>query len=137
MLARSASGQDVKKKEIPTAVAERFRSKYPDVYVYEWEWKKKKKIYEADFIMKGKKYEACFTADGDWVKTKREIKKHEIPQAVWNSLAVTIYTDWIIDDLEEHSTPDYVLVYVIQVKSNKQKTSLYFLPNGEKVKSGY
>lgn len=123
--------QDLKESEVPKIVVGNFKKKYPDAYVYEWEWKKKKFVYEAEFILKSKRYEAHYTKDGQWVKTEREVKKNEIPQAVWDSLKKSKYADWKIEDQEEHSTPQNELFYEIKIKNNKSKIFLNFLPNGE------
>lgn len=135
LISLSAFGQELKESEVPKEVRECFRAKYPDVYVYEWEWKRKKMIYEAEFIMKGSKYEATFTKEGEWIKTERDIKKADLPQKVWDGLSQTEYAAWKVDDIEEHSTPKYELVYEIEVKSKKRKVLLYFLPNGKLVET--
>lgn len=134
LISLTAFGQELKESDVPNVVRESFKIKYPDVYVYEWEWKKKKMIYEAEFIIKGIKYESTFTKAGAWVKTKRDIQKADIPQKVWDSLSRTEYGMWEIDDLEEQSTPKYELVYEIEVKSSKKKVLLYFLPNGKNIR---
>lgn len=120
--------QDLKASEVPGVVKDSLKAKYPDVYVYEWE--KKKKMYEAEFIIKGIKYEALFTKEGIWVSTTRDIKQKDVPQEVWNSLSKTEYTAWKIDDIEEHNTPKYERLYEIELKLNKQKVVLYFTPDG-------
>ena len=128
------SGQDLKESEVPQIVRDSFKVKYPNVFVYEWEWKKKKNAYEAEFIMKGSKYEALFLANGVWIFTERDVRKEEVPQAVWSSLSSSEYANWEIDDIEEHSTPTHDVFYEIEVKSytpQKRKVYLYFLPDGK------
>ncbi len=149
-------GQNLSEAELPSAVRENFKAKYPDVYVYKWEWKKKKQIYEAEYISKGSKYKTYYTANGEWVKTKRDIKKEEVPQEVWKGFSESEYVKWEIDDIEEHSIPKYDLVYEMEVKYkdkslkeeykrtgnkslkrqyklSKKKIYLYFSPQGELV----
>lgn len=145
ILSLNSFGQNLSESELPQGVVKNFKAKYPDVYVYEWKWKKKKLVFEAEYIMKGSKYETQYTADGQWVKTERDIKKEELPQAVWKTFSETEYVRWKIDDIEEHSTPKYDLIYEIEVKlkeksyyegykvKKKQKAYLYFLPNGKLV----
>lgn len=125
--------QDLREKQVPKAVLESFSKRYPGEKAYSWDLKRKKLMYEAKFISKGKRYEALFTADGRWVKTEREVKKGEIPDAVWSQFVQSRYANWVIDDQEEHSTPEFDLVYEIKVKNDKQKRLLYFLPDGELV----
>jgi len=136
MVSLGAYAQDLKESEVPEIVRDRFKEKHPNVYVYEWEWKKKKMVYKAAFIIKGSKYEGYFTKEGVWIKTKRDLKTEDIPQKIRDGLSETAYAAWKIDDVEEHSTPRYELVYQIEVKSNKQKVLLYFAPDGKLVETG-
>lgn len=136
LISQNTFSQELKESEVPKVVRDSFRAKYPDVYVYEWEWKKKKRVFEAEFMIEGEEYEAYFTRDGVWIKTERDIKGFEVPQNVWDSLDKTEYAHWKIDDIEEHSTPKYKLIYEIEVKTKrpyKRKVYLYFLPNGKLV----
>lgn len=130
---QTAFCQELRESEVPKTIVEQFKKKYPNVYVYEWEFDKKKMIYEAEFIMKGHKHEAVFTPQGEWIKTERDIEIEEVPQLVLDSFSKTSYSNWKVEDYEIHSTSKYELVYVIEVKSNKQKALLYFLPSGELV----
>jgi uncharacterized membrane protein YkoI len=125
-----AYGQDLKESDVPLKVRETFKSLYPDTYVYEWEWEKKKGLYEAEFILKGKKHEGYFAPDGTWKKTTQDIKKHEVPEAIWRSIGQSAYAGWEIDDTEIHHTPQHKVVYEIEVKQKKQKVKLYYLPDG-------
>lgn len=128
--------QDLKEHEVPKLVKTGFSKKYPNVYVYNWEWKKKKQVYEAEFKIKGEKYEAYFTDTGTWVKTERDLKEKEIPAVIWNHIKTTEYADWKVEDTEEHSTPQYKLLYEIELKikkPKKKKVYLYYLPNGNQV----
>lgn len=130
-----AYSQSYSEEGIPQIVSNGFKALYPDVYVYEWKWKKKKAMYKAKFYIKGIKYKAYFTPAGTWTKTERDVKRWEVPEAVWNSLAETEYANWKVDDREEHQTPEYPLVYEIEVEQGKQEVLLYFLPNGKLVKT--
>lgn len=127
--------QELKENQIPQAVKDSFAAKYSNTYVYEWEWKKKEKLYEAEFMLKGNKYEAYFMPDGQWIRTERDIKKRELPKAIKDAIAQSEYADWEIDDVEEHSTPKYEVVYEVEVEKGKQETYLYFLPDGSLVET--
>jgi len=128
-------GQDLKESEVPQVVKDNFRKKYPEVSAHDWEWKKKKAVYEAEFHQNGIKYETYLNSKGEWLLTERSIKKDEIPQAVWTSLAKTEYAQWDKDDFEEHQTPKEPLLYKIEVEQGKQEKVLYFSPEGELVKA--
>lgn len=127
--------QEMKEHEVPKIVRDGVKKKYPQVYIYEWEWKKKRNVYQVEFIIKGYEYEADFTTEGVWVKTERDLSRNDIPAAVWESFNKTQYASWKIDDLEEHNTPKYKSVFAFEVKSNKTKVLLYFLPSGELVET--
>ncbi len=116
---------------IPEEVKRSFSKQYPDSYVYEWEWKKKVKLYQAEFMLKGKKHKAMFSENGDWVRTRSEIKKKDIPAPVLKSITQSIYAEWEIDDAEEHITPAHTLLYEIEMERGKQEVYLYFLPDGQ------
>lgn len=120
---------------IPQAIRNSFSTLYPDVYAYEWKWKKKKNHYKAKFYIKGIKYKSYFSPTGEWIRTERDVKRWEVPEAVWNGLAETEYANWKVDDREEHQTPEYDLIYEIEVERGKQETLLYFLPDGRLVKT--
>lgn len=130
-----ASGSDLRPSEVPEKVKKSFDARYPDTYVYEWEWKRKQGLYEAEFIHKGKKYEAFFTPSGKWVRTERDMKKDEVPRIIYDRLQNSEYAGWEIDDVEEHSTPEYDLVYKIELEKGKQEIYLYLLPDGKMVQA--
>lgn len=127
----SGFSQELQEAQVPKIVIDSFQKQYPTAKAYQWEWKKKKKVYEAEFIWDNKRYEAHYTATGIWVKTEREVKKNQIPPIVWDSFSKTTYASWKIKDQEEHQTPQYPLVYEIKVKQKKKKVYLYFLADGK------
>ncbi|MCC6253148.1 MAG: PepSY-like domain-containing protein [Bacteroidia bacterium] len=126
-------GQSVKENQVPLEVRNSFKDKYPNVYVYEWEWVKKKNYYEAEFIMRGNEYDAYFNPDGTWVFTKREIKNSNLPEPIKLTINNSEYAHWKIDDIDEYSSPQYDTLYRVELKQQKQKVKLYFLPDGKKV----
>ncbi len=127
----NAFSQQLKETEVPKIVRDSVKKKYPEVYVYEWEWKKKRNVYQAEFIIKGSEYEADFTKEGIWVKTERDVSRNDIPVLVWERFNTSEYVSWKIEDLEEHNTPKYTFVYAFELSSRKGKVLLYFLPTGE------
>lgn len=125
--------QELKASKVPEAVRSQLKSRYPDVFVYEWEWKKKEKLYEAEFIINGITYEAYYTAEGEWVRTERGLTKSELPEAVLESLKRSSYADREIKDVEVHSTPKHERIYEVELKFKKQKIKLYWLPDGSRI----
>ena len=131
----NAYSQDLKESEVPTAVTATFKKLHPDTYVHEWEYSRKNQQYEAEFILKGTRYEAYFTRDGQWLRTERDIMKADLPQEVLAGLAKTEYAAWKIDDVEEHQSPEHALFYEIEVEQGKQEVYLYFLPDGKLIRT--
>lgn len=128
------SAQDISEKEVPAEIIKSFKAKYPGQYAYEWERKKKSGVYEAEFNMDGKKYEARFTSEGIWISTSRDIKKSEVPQAVWDSIAKSEYASWDKDDCEEIQLPSGT-VFRIEVEKGDHEKRIYFAANGTQVES--
>ncbi|MFD2920136.1 PepSY-like domain-containing protein [Terrimonas rubra] len=126
----TVTAQTVKESKVPAAVKESFKKQHPDMYVYEWEFKKKKQLYEAEFLHKGAKHEAHFTPDGKWLLTKRDIKRKDLPAKILQAIAGSQYSHWEIDDAEEQQTPSG-LVYKVEVEQGKQELYLYITAEGK------
>ncbi|MBX2930566.1 MAG: PepSY-like domain-containing protein [Chitinophagaceae bacterium] len=135
LLSNNVLAQKLRESEIPAIVIKNFQSKYPNAIVDEWEWKAAKSAYEVEFTMKNNEYKSYFNKAGEWLITKREIDKKEIPKAVLRSLLKTEYANWKIDDIEEQSTPEYRKIYEIKLETANRKVLLYFLPNGTKIEN--
>ncbi len=76
----NAQQNRIKKSKIPDQLTEAFSKKYSNINVKEWYYKDK--TYIAKFKSDEKKYEASFTADGEWIQTITRIKWEEIPISV-------------------------------------------------------
>lgn len=127
--------QDSGGSELPQAVLNNFRLMYPNVPVKEWEWGKEEMLYEVEFITDGKKHEAYFTREGKWIRTEKEIKKSELPQAVMDSLEHSEFSGWKIDEAEELQLSENQLIYEIEVEQGEQEYDLYFQPDGTLVET--
>src|SRR5690606_9033620 len=117
---------------IPDAVVSHFRTSYPAAQKTDWD--KESNGYEVEFRLNGIKWEAYYDLNGNWLKTERDVKRREVPNAVWTSLAKSPYAGWKVDDIEEHQTPDYKTVYEIEVKGKGRKAYVYILPDGKIVR---
>jgi len=124
-------GQDLAPRDVPEKVRSAFESRYPDTYVYEWEYKRKSGFYEAEFMYKGIRHEACFTDEGVWIATEKELKKSDLPEAVLNALEKSAYGDWKVDEVTMHESEKIPVVYEIEVKKGKRELDLYFFPDGK------
>ncbi len=122
--------QDAAAQNVPENVKTSFTTMYPSITVKEWEFNKAKNWYKAAYKQNNAEYEAYFATDGKWVRTERDIKKADLPQAVTTALAKTEYANWDIDDVEEHQTPQNKTVYVVEVEKSSTELELYILPDG-------
>ncbi len=125
--------QELNESNVAGAVVNAFKSKYPNIYVYEWEWKRKLALYEAEFRLNGRKAEAFYTADGKWVKTKIELEDEELPAVIAENIHKGSYAGWEIDDVNELSTPENARFYEVELKSGKRKVYQYFTPDGQQL----
>lgn len=125
-----AFGQE---KNIPSAVTDHFQSKYPNAQVHDWDHERDGS-YEVEFIYNGQEWEAYYASDGTWLRTERDVRKADVPRPVMDGVKRSSYSDWKMDDVEEHQTPQYASVYEVELKKNGQKTYIYVLPDGQIVK---
>jgi hypothetical protein len=81
-IALSALGQDLKTKEVPTAVQEAFKKKYAPTSKVSWE--KEKGNYEANWGGKsGEDNSAMFSPAGDFIEIVNVMKISDLPQSVF------------------------------------------------------
>jgi hypothetical protein len=70
MLSSCATEFGIVSDDVPAAVSNAFKAKYPNVSASEWEVEKEdgRLIYEAEFKLDGKRKEAEFKPDGTFIK---------------------------------------------------------------------
>ncbi|WP_181885248.1 PepSY-like domain-containing protein [Pontibacter diazotrophicus] len=118
---------------VPQGVQDAFKNKYPNMTAPSWDREDDNK-YEATFNRDGKTYEAKFSANGEWLKTERDVNRSEVPQAVLTALANSEYAAWEQgDNFDEVETPAHAKLYKIEVERGDQEYNLYFTPEGELV----
>ena len=120
--------------DAPATVQNSFKAKYGNVQVKDWDWEDDEEMYEAEFKMNGKEYEAYFTADGTWMKTKAELKKEELPAGVSSALNSGQYKAWNMGDRMEMDTPEGKM-YKVKVENKDQTMYLKYDANGKLVET--
>ena len=128
-LVLAANAQNVKENDVPAAVRNAFKVKYPQSKAEKWV--KEESNYEAELTLNGKEYEAAFDSNGKWIETEREIKSSALPKAVKDGLAKSKYGTWTIKEAVEIESPEYKLAYELELTSGKEKIALYFTPDGK------
>lgn len=112
-------------------VRSEFSKMYPDAFDVEWEWERT--YWEVSFEMgtrpDGTEYEAWYDADGNWLRTKKEVLLSAVPQEVKSALAADPEygtAPFADDDAEYVETPSgsfycfdlYVNGVVVEVNVN-------------------
>jgi len=124
-----ATAQDDKKAEATAIVNKSFSEMYPDAIVKKWDDKRNSR-YEVEFLLNDLEHKACFAADGSWLFVERTIKMEEVPDATLNAFKNSRWALWRIDKLEEISSREHRVLYLIKVKREDNKMYLYYLPDG-------
>ena len=129
--------QDLRESQVPESVRQGFKNKYGGSYVYEWEYKRKAKEYEAEFMLNGEKYDAYFSTSGQWLRSERDIRRNEVPEAVYAAVRNSEYGRWEIDDIELVETPEHPILYQVEVESptSGRERYLWITPSGEIVRN--
>jgi hypothetical protein len=116
-------------KNIPDSVLNNFKTMYPNAQNADWDTEKDGS-YNVEFTDNGKKMEAYYDTKNSWIRTERDVKRAEVPEAIWNALSKSQYADWKVDDMEEHRIPENKIVYEIEVEQNGKEVHLNYLPDG-------
>lgn len=128
------SAQSKKDGQVPEVVRLAFDKKYPDTYVYDWDYKKKRGIYEAEFMSEGCKHKAVFTTTGTWVSTEKKIRLTDLPSAVRDTFDKSDYSQWKTDDIRQYflAAPPNIF-YSIEVEKGKYEEDLFFTVDGNRL----
>ncbi|HEY2583992.1 MAG TPA: PepSY-like domain-containing protein [Mucilaginibacter sp.] len=101
-----------KTNDVPQAILTSFSYKYPQAQLKNW--KEKEGAYVASFTMDNKKYRACYSKDGNWLNTEREIKHtSDLPADLRSYLKTSTYASWKIDDMKRVHTPSQDMYQVL------------------------
>jgi hypothetical protein len=89
---------------ISQAALNNFSAKYPQALVKNW--KEKQSNYLVRFTMDGKKYQASYSKDGNWLMTERNVKHMAtLPPDLRTYLKSNGYASWNIDDMKKIHSP--------------------------------
>lgn len=109
-----------KKDDVPEAVRNNFKSKYPGENDPDWK-KDSNGNFESNFKMDGVSYRADFKPDGNWIETETSIDKNELPDVIQSKIA-SDYSDYSITEIEKvehHSKGTFYDVEFKQKGKNK------------------
>ena len=98
LLSSTAIGQDIPSREVPSAVINTIKAKFPNTTRLEWE--KKGDLFEAEFHVNNIDHKALLEPSGKLLEYKRDIRAADLPRAVKNTSRKQ-YANFRIDDVEK------------------------------------
>jgi hypothetical protein len=99
--------------QIPPAVSEDLQRRYPGVEVKDWDTTKDGG-FKAELDVNEREHEVFYSAEGKWLWSDHDVKRSEVPQAVWDALAKTEYAEWNVDSKERLATTTHKELYEIR-----------------------
>lgn len=130
LMSCSLFDQDVPSSKVPSVVKNTLSTEFPDAYDIEWE--KKKGDYEADFEIKDVDHSALFTAEGELLMSKMDIRSSELPEVVAEKIAQN-YPDYHIDDVEKVDVKGQTL-YQVELDGRPRDLDVVYTADGQEDK---
>ena len=124
----SDDDDDDKSIDVPEAVTQALKQKYPNAT--DVDWKQKSSYFVADCWLDGKDSDIWFDANGNWWMTESEIYWNDVPGAVQTAFNNSEYANWVQDDYYFLLYPLQPMQYVIEVKQGNQKYQLFYSEDG-------
>jgi len=115
----------------PAVVQKAFNQQFAEAGNVKWS-KENATEYEAEFVLKGVKMSANYTADGDWIETETEISVDQIP-AIVNAYLTKKYSGWEIVGASKIETSEKGIFYEADLKSGSKKKEVTVTSDGEPV----
>jgi uncharacterized membrane protein YkoI len=124
-------------QEAPGVVREAFQQAYTQAQNIKYEADKRdgKLVYEVEFNLRGKKWEAAYTPDGRLIETEEDIAVSELPPVVAQAVKAA-YAHAKIEEVERVMNSDGTLTaYEIEIEDGKNELILLMDPNGKILKT--
>ena len=133
LLGTGLPAQDLAAKDVPAAVTDGLKAKFPDAADVKWK-KNKSGKYEADFKLSGKKAEAKFLADGKWDASERRVDVAQLPAPAGDYIKKN-YAAYKIDWVEWQEEADAAgNRYEVKLRRDKAEAELVFDEKGKFLK---
>jgi hypothetical protein len=117
------------KVEVPAAVSQAFKSKYPAAKNITWS-QADAKAYDADFESDGTAYTASFFQDGKWLQTESGIESDDLPQTVQDKLSKQ-FNGYLVTDAELIDHRDKGRLYNVHLERGEETVVLTFNEDGK------
>ena len=130
VMGSSLMAQDIPASQVPTAVSNAFTQEYANPTDVDWE--KKKKNFEVDFEVDGIDHKALYSADGQLLMTKRDLREGDLPPAVTQKITAD-YGNYDIDDVDELIV-EGTTYYQVELDGTLRDRKLVFSEDGQEAR---
>lgn len=96
--------EDMLPSELPSAVTDFLASRYPGARIVDAEYEHDR--YEVEFVDGRTPREAIFSRSGEWIVTRTEVRRADVPAVVLDALRASPYASWEVDDIDHCLSPD-------------------------------
>lgn len=119
---------------LPDSVKDFITRNYPGARIVEYEIEKGN--LEVDIIDTNKSKEIVFDLKNNWLYTKYEVYRQEVPENVMNTLSTSQYKDYRIDDIDcyENKKPKTPSYYRFELKSGNTEIKINIDIDGNIIK---
>lgn len=109
---------------LPASVKDFITTNYPGARIIEYEIERGN--LEVDIIDENKGKEVLFNSKNEWIYTKYEVFRTEVPQKVMDALAASQYKGYRIDDIDcyETKTPKTPSYYRFELESGNTEVKI-------------
>ncbi len=119
--------------EVPEAVKAAFKAKFPNA-TESTDWEAESNgVYEVNFTMDSRSYEAEFDSTGVWRETDSKIEISAVPAEVANGFKKSKHKAATVVGVEELSLPKYDKLFEYQIVKGKDTSLVRFDPKGKEV----
>lgn len=127
IISSAVFAQDIPASQVPQAVKNALKAKFPKTTGLDWEMKGE--LYEAEFDVNMVDHKALLDASGKFVIFKRDIRAAKLPQAVRNTIQ-SQYKDFRIDDAEKLEK-EGIIYYQVELDGKPHDQKLVFTADGK------
>lgn len=118
----------------PNSMAkDNFEKMYPQASSIKWS--NKQNHYVVEFYLNNKESKAWYDGAGVWKLTETEIPLIALPEAIKKSFDGSIYSKWIIEEIDFIERFGHEPFYVLEIELGDQEYDLYYLANGTLIKA--
>lgn len=124
-----SQAQKLKADQVPAAVTNAFKSKYPAIEKVKWEIEDEVN-YEGEFKLDGKETSVKFDKSGNWLETETEMKVADLPKAVKDGLNKS-FAGYKVLEAEHVEVPDNKTFYEVKIERGPEQMDVKVSSAGE------